>query len=76
MNCMATATALAALDAAIANGSTDASVAALRAINAAPDHARRLAMDKLDAHLRDNPEKPAKPVVDLMISLRRVGGVA
>lgn len=74
MNCFATATALAALDVAIQNGSPESSVIALRAIDAAPDQARRMAMDKLDSHLRANPETRQKAIADLMIALRRAGG--
>ena len=51
----------------------DAAVAVLRAVEAAPESSRRLALDRLDAFLRSQPEARPRPVVDAVVALRRAG---
>lgn len=50
-----------------------AAVAVLRAVEAAPESSRRIALDRLDAYLRAQPEARPRPVVDAVVALRRAG---
>jgi len=53
--------------------SPEAAVEVLRAADRASDDARRLAILKLDDHLRARPETRDRDVVATLIALRRVG---
>lgn len=56
--------------------SPEAAVEVLRAADRASDEARRLAILKLDDHLRARPEERSRDVVATLIALRRVGGAS
>ncbi len=64
----------AAVEQLLAQPSPDAAVALLRTVEQSPEALRSIALDRLDAHLRSSPEKRARPVVDAVVALRRVGG--
>jgi len=62
-----------AVDLLLAQPTTEAAVVLLRAVEQAPDAARRIAIDRLDEHLRQNPTERSRPIADAVVALRRVG---
>lgn len=62
-----------AVDQLLAQPSADAAVELLRAVEGATEAERRLALDRLDNHLRAEPEGRVRPIVDATIALRRAG---
>lgn len=73
MNCEQTAAVLAAIDKVLETGRSEDAVAALRATEMAPEHARRAGLEKLDAHLRANPDRREIAAAHLIIAMRRAG---
>lgn len=54
--------------------SHDAAVELLRVVDASADDVRRQAIEQLDAHLRQTPDRRERHIAETLIALRRAGG--
>lgn len=65
-----------AVDLLLTQPTRESAVAVLRAVELAPDAARRIAIDRLDAQLREQPEERSRLIADTVVALRRVGAAS